>query len=136
MKKEELKRLSEELHKLTKKELAEVLYNAYQCGGVDSNGLSCVMVSLTRLDFSEFNCIVDISHMRVNKDLYQDSQEVKGKLYQNKCRVEDDIYQNQNYSGRDIIQGRQVSFGNIYQEEQFVKNCIFQGNSIAKEIRE
>ena len=67
---------------------------------VDENG----MLDLMGLDFSGSKVDVDISHIKVSGDLYQDYQEVKGDLLQSSQTVKGDLWQN-----------NQEVKGNLYQ---------------------
>lgn len=57
---------------------------------VDYNG----DIDLSNLDFSGFDGNVDISHMKVKKDLSQGNQEVGGSLWQNYQKVGEYLYNN------------------------------------------
>ena len=63
-------------------------------------------LDLSNLDFSDFNGDVNISSMRVKKNLGQDYQLVSGNLYQGHQRVN----------------------RNLYQEYQSVRNLLYQGS--------
>lgn len=59
----------EEKEKMSKKELAEFLVDNF----TDEDGC----LDLSGLDFSEYNCHIDIRHMKVSKSLFQSNQEVQ-----------------------------------------------------------
>lgn len=83
---------------LTKKEIKKWLLD--NC--VNDLGV----LDLRGLDFSDFNGIVDISHMTVKVRLFQGRQNVGGDLFQYGCRVGGDIYQED-----------QIAFGNVIQDK-------------------
>lgn len=57
-------------------------------------------LDLSGLDFSDFEGNVDISGMIVNKNLFQDNQQVQGSLYQSNQNVEGNLMQtNQKVGG-------------------------------------
>lgn len=100
-------------------------------------------LDLSGLDFSDFDGTVDISGMKVKKNLLQNKQEVEGCLYQSDQRVRLDLEQCCQRAGRDLDQhGQDVGgdlmqnsndvFGNLYQDDQNVAGNLYQDGPKAK----
>ena len=94
-------------------------------------------LDLSGLDFSDFDGTVDISGMKVKKNLLQNKQKVEGCLYQSDQRVELDLEQCYQQVGRDLdqhgqdvggdlIQNSNDVFGNLYQGDQNVAGSLYQ----------
>ncbi|WP_281512163.1 hypothetical protein [Mammaliicoccus vitulinus] len=104
--------------KLTKEDLKEILLDNFvnEEGGLD----------LRYLDFSDFDGYVDISYMKVNNDLMQDSQHVKGTLWQGCQVVEGNLYQSCQKVGGDLDQHEQIVQGDLKQNWQHVQGNLYQ----------
>lgn len=100
---------------------------------VDENG----SLDLSGLDFSDFDGSVDISGMKVKKNLLQNKQQVEGCLYQRDQRVrfdldqscqqvERDLDQHGQDVGGDLIQNSNDVSGNLYQDDQNVVGSLYQ----------
>lgn len=100
---------------------------------VDKNG----NLDLSGLDFSDFDGSVDISGMKVKKNLLQNKQQVEGCLYQRDQRVrfdldqpcqqvERDLDQHGQDVGGDLMQNSNDVFGNVYQGDQNVAGTLYQ----------
>ena len=106
--------------KMTKQELVKLM--------VDNFSNKIGYLDLSGLDFSEYDCNVDTSRMKVAKHLYQEQQDVKGDLYQEQQDVKGDLYQGEQKVGEDLFQGNQMVKGDLSQGNQTVKGELFQGN--------
>ena len=82
------------------------------------------IVDLSGLDFGD--CSVDISHMKVNGNLYQEDQNVKGSLFQGSQNVSEDLFQSGSVAGCDLFQRRQDVGGRLLQDEQIVNGDLYQ----------
>lgn len=103
---------------LTKKEIKKWLLE--NCVSEDGN------LDLSELDFSDFDGSVDISYLKVKKNLYQGCQEVKGDLYQNSQEVKCNLYQNYQKVGCELYQNFQKVEGDLYQGCQEVQGNLYQ----------
>lgn len=91
-----------------KKYLEELLYNKFY----DKEKRTII---LRGLDFTRFNCNVDISYMKVEGNLKQHGQVVGGELDQYCQEV-----------GKDLHQFEQVVGGDLFQYDQEVKGEIYE----------
>lgn len=97
-------------------------------------------IDLSGLDFSRFNCGINIGHMKVSGYLYQDNQEAnfinqseckaRVRIYQSKC--ESEVIEQNNQKAEIIIQNKQQAY-NIIQSENEAK-IISQGEHKATKI--
>lgn len=96
-------------------------------------------LDLSNLDFSDFDGDVDISHMKVKGNLYQNMQKVSGNLdqdyqivcgylYQGKQDVRKSLQQCYQNVGGDLYQERQNVGGDLRQDCQKVKRNIYQND--------
>lgn len=106
--------------KMTKKELVKLLVENFtdEYGALDSSGL----------DFTEFNCSVDISHMKVSGTLVQNNQKVQGDLFQNNQEVQGSLYQSNQEVRKNLFQRNQYVEGDLSQCDQKVQGHLFQSN--------
>ncbi|WP_281512158.1 hypothetical protein [Mammaliicoccus vitulinus] len=74
---------------LTKKDLKIILLDNFVKNYRDGK----FYLDLSYLDFSDFDGDVDISEMKVKRDLFQDLQKVQGHLWQDCQKVEGNLYQ-------------------------------------------
>ncbi|MEG2229959.1 MAG: hypothetical protein RRY22_04205 [Bacilli bacterium] len=97
----------------TKEEIKDwLLENA-----VDEDG----NLDLCYLDFSSFNGDVYISNMKVQKNLFQYSQEAKGNLWQCDQKTQGNLYQSYQKVGMDLFQDAQEAGRDLFQYGQEAK---------------
>lgn len=106
--------------KMTKQELVELMIENFtdEYGALDLSGL----------DFTEFNCSVDISHMKVSGTLVQNNQKVQGDLFQNNQEVQGSLYQSNQEVRKNLFQRNQYVEGDLSQCDQKVQGHLFQSN--------
>ena len=106
--------------KITKQELVELMIENFtdEYGALDLSGL----------DFTEFNCSVDISHMKVSGTLVQNNQKVQGDLFQNNQEVQGSLYQSNQEVRKNLFQRNQYVEGDLSQCDQKVQGHLFQSN--------
>lgn len=106
---EEFKKSCVERPEMNKQDLAQLLYDNFYIERHNT-------INLCGLDFTSYNCNVDISRMKVSGelcqrgqeadgDILQDVQYTKGDLCQNNQTVEGDLYINCNYVEGNIKNG-------------------------------
>lgn len=123
MRTKKLEKISNFLKKLSKEELAKVLFFAFKNEQTHKIDLSC-------LNFSFINYAVDISNMVVYANLYQSFQIVEGDLFQDNQIVKGNLCQNIQQVGKDLIQCCNVSGGDLIQNNNYVKGDLYQGDNI------
>lgn len=94
--------------KMTKRELVKLMMDNF----MDEFGV----LDLSELDFTEFDCSVNISHMKTNKNLYQYKQVVQGNLFQDFQKVGGDLYQSSQEVKGDLDQRCQEVCGKLIQD--------------------
>lgn len=114
---------------MTREELVELLYDNFYYAPVNA-------IHLPNLDFTKYNCGVDISFMKVNgrlkqnyqtvgKDLLQDNQEVRGDLVQSYCQVKGDLHQNNQTVDKDLSQDHQTVEEDLIEGNNKVKGKVY-----------
>lgn len=81
-------------------------------------------LDLSGLDFSDFEGNVDISAMIVNKNLFQDSQQVQGSLYQSNQNVEGNLMQTNQKVGGVLYEHYLDDKGEYWEENKDIKYTI------------
>ena len=89
-------------------------------------------LDIRNLDFSDFDGDVDISHMKVKKDLKQSFQIVDGMLFQNYQTVKDDLHQDNQNVKEDLWQNYQIVEKNLWQDRQNVERDLYQDQQNVK----
>ena len=89
-------------------------------------------LDLSDLDFSDFDGNVDISGMKVQKELWQNYQIVGGNLIQNNQVVYGELWQNNCVIGGNLYQHSQEVDYNINQSFQKAEGDILQDKSKAR----
>ena len=103
---------------LTKKEIKKWLLE--NCISEDGD------LDLSELDFSDFDGSVDISYLKVKKNLYQNCQEVQCNLFQTYQEVKGNLWQDSQKVGCELYQNFQKVAGDLYQDSQEVKRNLYQ----------
>lgn len=75
------------------------------------------VIDLRYLDFSRFNCSVDISHMIVSNNIYQECHRVGGSILQSKHYVIGNIFQYAQEAFDSIFQDLQIAHEKIIQDD-------------------
>lgn len=101
--------IKEKKEKMTKEELTKLLIENFMD--------EYKMLDLSGLDFSEYNCDINIGHMKVSRDLYQNYQDVKLGLFQNNQKAGNILLQSEQEVGGSLFQGGQKVEGNLHQDE-------------------
>ena len=83
-------------------------------------------LDLIGLDFSDFDCDIYISGIKVKKDLGQSEQNVEGSLFQGNQVVKNDLIQMGQLVRGDLYQNSQIVKGDLLQNEQTVNGRLFQ----------
>lgn len=97
------------MSKLNKKELLEILYENFFTEETNT-------IDLSGLDFSVYDCSVDIGGMKVSRNLLQDSQEAV-KLNQGNCKAKEIDQSNQ--KARTVLQDNYPFGGGKVQNATF-----------------
>ena len=111
--------IKEEKEGMSKEELVKFLVDNF----IDEDG----DLDLSGLDFSEYDCDINIGHMKVSRDLYQNYQDVKLGLFQNNQKAGNILLQSEQEVGGSLFQGGQKVEGNLHQGHQTVQGDLYQG---------
>lgn len=127
---EEQNQITDKQKKMTKTELVKLLYDNFYYAPVSA-------IHLPNLDFTKYNCGVDISNMKVNgvlkqnyqtvgKDLLQDHQKVGEDLVQFHCQVKGDLHQDSQVVDKNLYQYNQTVEGDLTEGSNNVKRNVFE----------
>ena len=99
--------------KMTKEELVKLMIDNFS----NENGY----LDLSGLDFSEYDCDINIGHMKAPKNLFQDCQAVKSSLFQDDQNVVGDLNQSGNIVRGNLYQDLQEVQGDLCQDKEDVE---------------
>lgn len=113
-----------EKRKIQRNQLEKTLYNNFYDKEKE-------WIDLSGLDFSNYHCRVNISHMKVDGKLYQNYQDVKS-LEQGDQKVKGHLDQSDQIVENDLFQGNQKVNGNLYQNFQEVNGDLQQCSHVVE----
>lgn len=109
------------IYNISPKDKAEIVYNMFY-----NKYDNCI--DLEGLDFTDRNCDVNVSHLSVKGNLWQNWQSVVGDVYQDYQCVGKDLIQDSQEVCGNVRQGGNTVGGDLSQECHEVKGNLWQGH--------